>query len=217
MEAMTMATMTDPTYLLTVDEDLPGPIEVIAVEDSASIDKPVTIRPPAQDTAGQALDGWTVDVIVAADDTEGQAMTLRFPSAAGAAEFRRRLLITGALAGTIVAASAGASVLTAGGGAAGAASSGAAAYAHDADKVVTVSGPIGRIGNVTPELSRLADTTGIGPVGNVTPELSRLADTTGIGQEAAARAAQAKAIADATVPQADEPDGPTPGGNFRGR
>ena len=67
---------------------------------------PLRVRLGSEDdTSGNALtisgDAVTVQVYLDDDDTEGHAMTLRFPSAQDAAEFRRKVLLTGALAATI--------------------------------------------------------------------------------------------------------------------
>jgi hypothetical protein len=225
-EATVMAT-TEATLILTLDDDLPGPIEVIVAE-PATIGGPIRISPAPQDTAGQALDGWTLDVLVSTDDTEGQAMSLRFPNPAAAVEFQRRLLIAGALAGTMVAASVGASALTAGAG--GVAAGPAAGYAHDADKVVDVSGPAVRVGVPASEFglavraarqSSAANAVAANDATSVERARAQAAasEQAAVGAEAAAKAAQAAAVAAATEggPAADEPYDPIPRGGFRDR
>lgn len=58
------------------------------------------------DTEGHAFGNTRVRVIVE-DDTEGHALDLHFPSQAEAEAFRKRLLLTGVLAGTIALGAAG--------------------------------------------------------------------------------------------------------------
>jgi hypothetical protein len=65
--------------------------------------KPVRIRIPADDdTEGHAASA-VVSVVVAADDddTEGHAISLHFPSAQEANDFRRKVLATGLITATI--------------------------------------------------------------------------------------------------------------------
>ncbi len=62
----------------------------------------LALRADAADTEGHALAGTRVRVLVADDDdTEGHAIALHFPSRQEADAFRRRLLITGAVVGTV--------------------------------------------------------------------------------------------------------------------
>src|SRR4029077_476318 len=63
----------------------------------------VRVVPSDDDTSGHALnDRMSVTLwLEGDDDTEGHAMTLRFPSAKDAMEFQRKLLLTGALVGTV--------------------------------------------------------------------------------------------------------------------
>ncbi len=62
----------------------------------------LALRADTADTEGHALAGTRVRVLVADDDdTEGHAIALHFPSRQEADAFRRRLLITGAVVGTV--------------------------------------------------------------------------------------------------------------------
>lgn len=73
----------------------------------------IRIAGPEQDTEGHAaVRSATVRALLLADDdTEGHAISLRFPSTQEADAFRRRLLAGGVLAGTLVlGAAAGAAV-----------------------------------------------------------------------------------------------------------
>lgn len=55
------------------------------------------------DTSGHALDATTVAVTLAFDDdVEGHALSLHFPTAEKADEFRKRLIATGVVAGALV-------------------------------------------------------------------------------------------------------------------
>jgi hypothetical protein len=60
------------------------------------------LRYDESDTEGHAFAGTRIRVIVEdADDAEGHAMSLRFPSIEEAATFRKRLLASGVLVGTV--------------------------------------------------------------------------------------------------------------------
>ncbi len=60
------------------------------------------LRYDESDTEGHAFAGTRIRVIVEdGDDAEGHAMSLRFPSIEEAATFRKRLLASGVLVGTI--------------------------------------------------------------------------------------------------------------------
>jgi hypothetical protein len=78
--------------------------------DGKSDDSLLVIRPAEDDTdvEGHAM---TTDVRVKVfddeNDTEGHALTVHFPSREDADAFRRRLVLTGALAGTLVVGAAG--------------------------------------------------------------------------------------------------------------
>jgi hypothetical protein len=129
-------------FVLTIDDEAPQPVELVA--DSAwdvPTSRSVRIVPAGEDTTGESL-ATTIDVVVFGDDVEGQALTLRFPNPADAAQFQRKLLLAGALAGTMAAASIGASaalhqVSVSGAGAVNPASVvTSAAYVHDTDKLV---------------------------------------------------------------------------------
>src|SRR3954451_9403396 len=90
---------------LELDDDLPRPIGVEAIDGwvPGSGERSITISLPSEDTSGQILrDPRTIDVVVIGDDTEGHSLSLRFPNSQDAGEFRRRLMLTGALAGTLV-------------------------------------------------------------------------------------------------------------------
>ena len=64
---------------------------------------------PAADTAGHVLanDALALSITIEGD-VEGHTMTLRFPSAADAREFQKRLLITGVLAASLAVGAVGA-------------------------------------------------------------------------------------------------------------
>ncbi len=141
------------SYVLTTDDDLPRPIEVLSSDGwkPGAEQLPVRIAPASDDTSGQILAGaTTIDVVVFGDDTEGHALSLRFPSPQEAAAFQKRLLLTGALAGTLVAGSLAASTAMT----QVANQSGPQAAPAPAQQVGTV---VGRPGNVTPEISRIGD------------------------------------------------------------
>jgi hypothetical protein len=63
----------------------------------------VTLRAIDDDVEGHALDtAVTLRAFEGEDDTEGHAISVHFPSRGEADAFRRRMLLTGVLAGTIV-------------------------------------------------------------------------------------------------------------------
>ena len=77
----------------------------------------VRITPAVQsDVQGHAFDATLTSVWLnlqlEGDDTEGHAISVRFPTARDAEKFRRNLLLAGILAGTIVVGSAGAIAVT---------------------------------------------------------------------------------------------------------
>jgi hypothetical protein len=97
--------MTEATaFMLTIDDEVPHPVEA-SNGDTWSLapgERIIRIGPADDDTSGQILaDAATVDVVVFGDDVEAHSLTLRFPNAQDAATFRRNLLLTGALAGTL--------------------------------------------------------------------------------------------------------------------
>jgi hypothetical protein len=75
------------------------------IKELSESEKRVRIRIPAEgDTEGHAASApATVSVVVAADDddTEGHAISLHFPSAQEANDFRRKLVATGLITATI--------------------------------------------------------------------------------------------------------------------
>jgi hypothetical protein len=86
------------------------------LEDRGGQAMPVTLAMPAEAEAdveghGQGL-SLALTLLVGDDDTEGHAISVNFPTAEAAARFRRNLVLTGALAGSIVLGSAGAVVIT---------------------------------------------------------------------------------------------------------
>jgi hypothetical protein len=63
----------------------------------------VTLRIDDADTSGHAHDPLSVSIsLYLEDDVEGHALSLRFPSAEKADEFRRRLVATGIVAGALI-------------------------------------------------------------------------------------------------------------------
>lgn len=86
------------------------------LEDRGGQAIPVTLAMPAEaeaDVEGHGqLRSVALTLLVEDDDTEGHAISVNFPTAEAAARFRRNLLLTGALAGSIVLGSAGAFVIT---------------------------------------------------------------------------------------------------------
>lgn len=86
------------------------------LEDRGGQAIPVTLAMPSQaeaDVEGHGqLRSVALTLLVGGDDTEGHAISVNFPTAEAAARFRRNLLLTGALAGSIVLGSAGAFVIT---------------------------------------------------------------------------------------------------------
>jgi hypothetical protein len=68
----------------------------------------VVMRDEGEDTEGHAFDGTTLRVSLQdEDDTEGHAIAIHFPSRADADAFRRRLLVTGVLVGSVALGTAG--------------------------------------------------------------------------------------------------------------
>jgi hypothetical protein len=63
----------------------------------------VTLELDEGDTSGHALDATSVSISLHFDDdVEGHALSLRFPTAQKANDFRKRLLATGIVAGALV-------------------------------------------------------------------------------------------------------------------
>ena len=63
----------------------------------------VTVELDEGDTSGHSMDAKAVSITLHFDDdVEGHALSLQFPSAAKADEFRKRLLVTGVVAGALV-------------------------------------------------------------------------------------------------------------------
>ncbi len=95
-------------------------------------------RPDDLDTEGHASASARLRVIVETDDdTEGHAMSLNFPSAAEADAFRKRMLVTGVLAGTVALGALGGiglATMTSGEAATGAATGAAAGSAWTQDE-----------------------------------------------------------------------------------
>ncbi len=71
------------------------------------------LRPDDSDTEGHGFAATQIRVLVDdEDDTEGHAISIHFPSAAAAAAFRKRLLVTGVLVGTVAVGAAGGAALS---------------------------------------------------------------------------------------------------------
>jgi len=62
----------------------------------------ISLKPSDDDTEGHAVGDTVTLRAFDEDDTEGHAISIHFPSRGEADAFRRRLLLSGALAGTIV-------------------------------------------------------------------------------------------------------------------
>jgi hypothetical protein len=97
----------------------------------------IRVKQDDSDTEGHsALRSATVRVLAEDDDdTEGHAISIHFPSAAEADAFRKRLMVTGVLVGTVALASAGAVGL-------GAIQSADSAGAGTGSTAATLSGPM---------------------------------------------------------------------------
>ena len=108
--------MTDTPFFIELEGDQP----VLVESDDAAWLKDrlgrapgptrLKVRSDESDTEGHAISGTLLRVIVEtddADDTEGHVVSLRFPTAQDADAFRKRLLVTGVLAGTIALGAAG--------------------------------------------------------------------------------------------------------------
>ena len=83
-----------------------------AMRKAVEAPKPLRVKAAAPaDTAGHDLANDTLAVSITLEgDVEGHTMILRLPSAAEAREFQKRLLITGALAASLVVGAAGANL-----------------------------------------------------------------------------------------------------------
>jgi hypothetical protein len=93
----------------------------------------VVMRDEGEDTEGHAFEGTTLRVSLQdEDDTEGHAIAIHFPSRADADAFRRRLLVTGVLVGSVA-------LGTAGG-------IGLSALQSDADSAGTAGAAISQVG-----------------------------------------------------------------------
>ncbi len=193
-----MATTAGSPLILILDDEEPGPMS-----------GPVRISASAEDTAGQTLAGWTLDVLVADGDTEGQAMTLRFPNPAAAAAFQRRLLVAGTLAGTVALGSIGAAALSNQAHVTNAGIQPAVGYAHDAEKSAVT---------VAPSAAERANAAAWGDATSVERARAQAA-AAAAGAEAAAKAAQAAAMSGAAgaADEGDEAPAPASGNRFRGR
>jgi hypothetical protein len=114
--------MSSSEYALQLP-DGSGPVP-IGLLDAAAADKirallerseTVEVRLSAasdDDTAGHEMSAGSVVVQATfGDDVEGHAFSLRFTNAAGAADFQKKLIATGAMAATIAAAAVGAGIL----------------------------------------------------------------------------------------------------------
>ena len=96
-----------------------------------------------QDVSGHAFEDATlvrVVIDVEDEDTVGHAMSIRLPSAEEANAFRRRMLLTGVLVGTVVLGSAGATVAVSHSGDSSA-STQAASQVEISDDVIPLPGP----------------------------------------------------------------------------
>ncbi len=108
--------MTDTPFFIELEGDQPVLVEA---DDAAWLKDRVgrapgptrlNVRYDESDTEGHTISGTLLRVIVETDDTddtEGHVVSLRFPTAQDADAFRKRLLVTGVLAGTIALGAAG--------------------------------------------------------------------------------------------------------------
>jgi hypothetical protein len=200
-------------FVLTIDDEAPQPVELVA--DSAwelPTAGSIRIVPAGEDTSGQSL-ATTIDVVVYGDDVEGQALSLKFPSAADAAQFQRKLVLTGALVGTMAAASIGASTalhqisVTGSAAVAPAAAVTSAVIGHDTDKLVVIAPrDVDKLNVAAPaaavRIGQPASEFGIGAAA------ARAEAAT--GQEAQAQAAAAAAGGPSLGASADTADPQTP-------
>src|SRR5262245_31545525 len=76
----------------------------------------VRVAPSDDDVSGHASDDRAAAVTLFIDgddeDVEGHTLTLRFPTAKDAMDFQRKLLLTGALVGTVALGAVGANVIS---------------------------------------------------------------------------------------------------------
>lgn len=111
--------------LFAVEGGPTGTVEFSAAEDArvlrgfldsrAGQPLPITLAIPADadtDVEGHAESPSVALTLILDDDTAGHAINVQFPTAADAAKFRRNLIISGALAGSIVLGSAGAMLIS---------------------------------------------------------------------------------------------------------
>lgn len=80
--------------------------------DSAALPVQLTLAPEAEVEGHAALDSVELSLILDDDDTEGHAISVRFPSTAEAARFRRNMMVAGVLGGSVLLGSAGAIAIT---------------------------------------------------------------------------------------------------------
>ena len=140
--------MSDQEFIIELEDDTEGHASPMVVQTddadwleeklrSDSGTKRLRVLPDeSDDTEGHSA-GLTVRAVLADDDdTEGHAIAIRFPSRGDADAFRRRLLVTGVLVGTVALGAAGGvglSALQSDTGATGASSAGTEAYANYQD------------------------------------------------------------------------------------
>ncbi len=108
------------------DRGAAGPVAFAAADDARALRAllegregqaiPITLTVPPDtdaDVEGHlSLQSVALTLHLDEDDTEGHAISLHFPTAEDAARFRRNVILTGALAGSIVLGSAGAVVIS---------------------------------------------------------------------------------------------------------
>jgi hypothetical protein len=96
-------------------EDREDAIRVRALLEGGDANKlPVqlTLAPGAEVEGHAASDSVELNLILDDDDTEGHAISVRFPSSAEAARFRRNMMVAGVLGGSVLLGSAGAIAIT---------------------------------------------------------------------------------------------------------
>jgi hypothetical protein len=99
-------TADDQPFTIVLDDDESNPAEgrLRKIDAGPTWAKHrVRVELAEADTSGHALDATTVSINLSFDDdVEGHALSLHFPTAAKADEFRKRLLATGIVAGALV-------------------------------------------------------------------------------------------------------------------
>jgi len=111
--------MTDQEFIIELEDDAEGHSGrgIVETDDAAWLEqklrsdsgtKRLRVLPDNRDdTEGHASDILVLAMLEDEDDTEGHAIAIHFPSRAEADAFRRRLLVTGVLVGTVALGAAG--------------------------------------------------------------------------------------------------------------